>query len=493
MSEKDEDKVVVGLKKVPLSSEIEDRKRKVKNTLFVLFICIVFLVIGIFIGYFYNRVLHNSYDINANQTLGEIESLLDNYWIYSENYEDLQTDLENKAFYGMTYFEEDPYTTYMSAKELEEFATEINMDYVGIGVMYKMNNDHAIIQRVFVNSPAEKAGLMSGDIITKIDNKDVKGLTSSEIKELVLGEAGTDVIISVIRENVQMNFVVTRDYVDNSIYCYAQDDYVVMELSSFGTSTATECMSYLDEYLDYDKIIIDVRNNTGGYQTSVKEIAGLFIGDGKVYLRQKDSNGNEVADLTSCKKTYSNFKKIIILVNGETASAAEVFAICLKEQMNNVTLVGDNTYGKGVIQSTSYLSNGGVLKFSSYYWYSPNGVSIHKTGITPDVPVRQDDIAYEYYAEMKDDEKYEYDSVSDVTRLCQIALKYLDYEVVRNDGYFDENFENVLRQYKNNNNLGDDSILDKVTYESIIADAISNMSKPEKDYQFQKAIELIRE
>ena len=492
MSEKEET-VIVGLEKVPLKSEREEIKKKRRKTIFRICTCFLLLAIGFGLGCLFFYELHPVNKADATNTMGEIEAMLEKHWIYSNDYEDLQKEIEDKAFYGMTYFEEDPYTTYMSKEELDDFSTSINMDYVGIGVQYSLRNNIAIIERVFANSPAEEAGLLAGDIIVKVDGQSIDGLSTDQIKQLVIGEAGTKVVINVLRDNESIDITVIRNNVDSSVYCYAKQDYVVMELSSFGVNTGKDIMNYLNQYEDYHKIIIDLRNNTGGYQTSVKEIAGLFIGNNEVYLRQKDSNGNEYADVTKCSKTYNNFDKYVLLVNGQTASAAEVFTICLKEKLDNLTIVGESTYGKGVIQTTSYLANGGVLKYTSFNWYSPNGVSINKVGIKPDVEVKQDDIAYEYLIEMDKNKAYKYDDVHGIIAFSQKALAFFDYDIERKDGYFDKSFEEALIKYKIANNLGSEAILDYKTYNVIVANVISELANKDKDYQFIRSIELISE
>ena len=267
---------------------------------------------------------------------------------------------------------------------------------------------------------------------------------------------------------------------------------MILELNSFGADSAQECVKYLDEYADLDKIIIDIRNNSGGYQTSVKEICGLFIGPDKIYLKEKGLDGVEMADYTTAIKTYDNFRNIIILTNENTASAAEVFAICMREQCEGVMIVGTTTFGKGVIQTSRYLSNGGALKVTSYYWYSPNGVSIHKTGVIPDVEVRMDDICYEYFYSMADDETYEIDSVSEANRIAQLSLQYLDYEPSRTDGYFDEGTQAALLRFKEEHNLGSAAVLDRGTMEALISDVSRAISlDPLKDKQMMKAKELI--
>lgn len=487
-----EDKVYFDLERVPLRSEREERRNKRRKRFLVFLLCLLCFLCGTIGGYFLHRTIHPSYNADTKDVIGEIEYAMDHYWLYSDEYDDLVSELENKALYGMTEFEDDPYTGYMSKEELEEFSTSINMDYVGIGVEYSYYDSIALIKKVFKNSPAEKAGVMAGDIIKNIDGESIEDLTSDDIRERVLGEEGTQVVITVLRGTELIDIPIIRGAVSNTVYAYREDDYVVMELNSFGADTGLECMRYLDEYTDLDKIIIDLRNDSGGYQSSVKEVCGLFIGNNEVYLRQKDVDGVETADTTYAKKTYNNFKKIVLLVNENTASAAEVFTICLKECLDDVTVVGVTTYGKGVIQTTRLLNNGGALKMTSYYWYSPNGTSVHGTGIVPDVEVRMAPIYYRMYNAMSEDETYEQDCVSDTVSLVQEALEYLDYPIARTDGYFDQNLADCLRDYKISKGMNADSVLDAKTFEAVISDVSREIANnPNKDLQMIKAKEII--
>lgn len=489
-----DDKVYFDLERVPLRSEREERRKKRRKRFLIFLLCLLCFLCGTIGGYVLRNATHPSYDADAKDVIGEIEYAMDNYWLYSDEYDDLVSELENKALYGMTDFEDDPYTSYMSKEELDEFSNSINMDYVGIGVEYSYYDSIAVIKKVFKNSPAEKAGVMAGDIIKEIDGESIEDFTSDDIRERVLGTEGTEVVITFLRGGELIDIPIIRGSVNNTVYAYKEDDYVVMELNSFGADTGQECMRYLDEYTDLDKIIIDLRNDSGGYQSSVKELCGLFIGNNEVYLRQKGVDGVETADKTSAKKTYDNFKKIVLLVNENTASAAEVFTICLKECLENVTVVGVTTYGKGVIQTTMLLNNGGALKMTSYYWYSPNGTSIHGTGIVPDVEVKMPDIYYQLYYALGADETYELDCVSDAVRLVQQSLEYLDYLIDRTDGYFDQNLADCLKEYKIGKGLNDDAVLDAKTFEAIISDVSREIAtNPDKDLQMIKAKEILNE
>lgn len=486
-----DNKVLVNLKKVPLASEREENKKKRIKVFRTILICLLCFILGCGTGIFVYTKLHPTYKTNISSTIGELEYIFKNIWLYSDEHEDLINEMENKALYGMSEFEEDPYTSYMSKQEMEEFSNSINRDYVGIGVQYYKNGTLAIVSRVFKDSPADKGGILPGDIIRKIDGVDISDVDNDGIKELVLGEVGTKVTITVGRESTDLDLIITRDTISNTVYSYVEDDYVVLQINSFGEGTSKECASYLDDCSDYKKIIIDIRSNTGGYQTSVQEVCGLFIGPNKVYLKQKDKYGNELDSLTVSSKQY-DFDNIVILINESTASAAEVFAICLKEQLPNVTLVGETTYGKGVIQTNRVLNDGGIIKITSYYWYSPNGVSINNEGVQPDIEVMMPDVYYLTYLPLDEDETYEYDSVSDAARIVQMCLKFLDYDIDRTDGYFDKNLESILIQYQKDKNIEANGIIDSNTFEMIVSDAASELyNNADKDYQLVKAKEII--
>ena len=169
-----------------------------------------------------------------------------------------------------------------------------------------------------------------------------------------------------------------------------------------------------------------------------------------------------------------------------------MLAIVLRERCDAI-LVGDTTYGKGVIQTNRILSNGGVLKLTSYYWYSPDGVSIDKTGIKPDVEVRMPDIYYEYYYDMEEDESYVYDSVSEAAAIAQKALTYLGYDVGRTDGYFDETTLNALKAYKADHELEGEDVLDQDVFSSIISETRRQLADPLRDPQFETAKQIMKQ
>ncbi|MDO4197704.1 MAG: S41 family peptidase [Erysipelotrichaceae bacterium] len=490
MNEENEN-IYLDLKKKPLESERKEIRQKRKKTILMVVLCVLIFLTGFGIGFFLPRT-PNSINYSFTSVLQEIEYILQNRYLYSDQSDEFVAELEDKALKGMTTFEDDPYTYYMSEEELNSFYSGINQSFVGIGIQYTKVSEAALVTKVFFDSPGERAGLKEGDMIIEIDGVSLADKNADEIKELALGEEGSEVRLTVLRDTQTIIIPVIRGTVDYTVLCDQVDDYLYLVIESFGSNTGKEIMNYLDHYSNIKKIIIDVRDNGGGFQSSVSEVCGLFIGNNEVYLQQQDNSGNMFSDLTKCSKTYS-FDKIVVLVNQNTASAAEVFAICMKEKCDTATIVGTTTYGKGVIQNTTMLSNGGSLKFTDYYWYSPNGISIHKTGVEPDITVENDEVWTLLYEEMADDETFVKEDVSDVVRLCEKCLKFLGYPVEHTNGYFDESFETIINEYKNKQGMEEDGVLTKDIYEAILSSAVYEMSANESlDAQLVKAKELMK-
>lgn len=487
----EEEKVRLKLKKQPLESERKEmRQRRNRNILTMVLVALIFcsgLVLGI-------NLSRNPQITNAvsDKKTDILDAYFNEYWLYGNEFEDLSQVLSDKAYYGMTAFDFDPYTTYQSYDEMLQFANSINMNFVGIGVSYNLQNNVATILRVFKDSPAEMAGIMVGDIIKSVNGKEIDGMDSNQIRELVLGEEGTLVKIGVSRQGTELEFAVTRGPVDSTVFAYEVDGIPVLELMSFGENSYHEVIKYLDEYRNSDKLIIDLRDNGGGYQTSVEAIAGLFIGDKQVVMHTIDKHGEEIDSLSNSNITFDNFEEIAILTNENTASAAEVLTICLLEQHPNAYSVGTTTYGKGVVQTTFQLNDGSAIKITTSKWVSPNHVWINGEGIKPTYEVKLHDVMYDTFYDIQD-LVFKYDDVSPFVRVSEEALDYLGYDVERTDGYFDKSFEHALNDFKFDYNLVSDSSLDKDTYEAIISAVIKTKSMDQsKDNQLNKAIELIK-
>ena len=366
----------------------------------VVIIVLITAVIGIIIGYsvtnrFSDKTTNNlaSVDSNLKEFVDTYEDITNNY------YEEVDKDkLISSAIDGMLSELEDPYSVYMDEDTTSDFNDRLYGNYTGIGAEISMNEKgEVIIYSTFEGSPAENAGLKFGDIISKIDGKNAKGLTSSEVSQLVKGIAGTKVEITYTRDGVDNTVEITRGSIvlDSVTYEILEKDnqkigYIY--ISIFAANTYTQFKNCVEELQNkqIDKIIIDVRNNSGGYLDSVTEMMNLFLEKGKI-IYQLDEKGNkkQVEDTTKDKKDL----KVVVLINEYSASASEILAAAFQESYG-ATIVGTNSYGKGTVQQTKDLNNGSMLKYTTQKWLTPKGNWINEIGVTPNIKQEQSE---EYY------------------------------------------------------------------------------------------------
>ena len=483
---KKDGKVVVKLKKEYLSSEKKFLKYKA-------IICVLSVFLGVsfvFVVLLSFRVSNyaSSSAASASSKIATIKDYFMNNWLYGNNYEDLDKTLDEKMFYGMSQFDEDPYTTYMSPVEMGDFSSSINKIQLGIGVSYYSEyNGYPLIREVYLHSGAYDAGMKKDDHIISIDGYDAYNISSEKIKELVLGDEHTFVNIVVERNGEKISLNCERKEFDSTANVRLIDDVVFLTISSFGDQTVSLIDDLLSEYTAYNKLVIDVRDNSGGYQTALLEIAGLFLPNDTIVMKELNKNGITNIFASKYSKQYNNFDKISIITNENTASAAEVFAICMKEQHKNTTLVGTQTYGKGVVQSNFYLEDGSYLKITTSYWTSPNDVSLKDGGIIPDILVNLDDAYYINNYAFNDTDVFELNSVSLYVENAQRILNFLGYDINRFDGYFDNEFSKALNQFKSSVGLSQNSKLDKETYEKILDKFLTS----DTDAQVKKALEVV--
>lgn len=487
-----EDKVRFKLHKQLLKSERRDRRRQYFKTALKVTLALALFFSGIFVG----AVIAYSPTVKSILNYGEKEEIIKEYfaeyWLYGDKYPDLRTKMSDRAFYGMSNFPEDPYTTYLSKEEAEDFASSINMDFVGIGVSYSLFDKLATVNRVFIDSPAAKAGILPGDIIKTIDGVSIAGLNTQEIRAKVLGEAGTQVVIGINRQGKKLELKVQRGAVDSSVFAYDIKGIPVLELISFGEHTYDACRKYLEKYQDAKQLIIDLRDNTGGYQTAVEQIAGLFIGDHRLVMHTVDKNGVMSDSYSDSKTHFKNFEKLVILTNANTASAAEVLTICLLEQHPGTVTVGTTTYGKGVMQSNFPLADGSYLKITSAKWLSPQEKWINGVGITPTYEVFLHPFNYLNFHDIAD-QRFKEDEIGEFIYITEQALDFLGYPVERKDGYFDTALTSALKAFAQANDLSYQGVLDKTLYEAILSAAVKEANfNLQKDSQMQKALALCR-
>lgn len=295
----------------------------------------------------------------------------------------------------------DVYTVYMGAEAASDFYDDLHGNVgSGIGVEMGLRDGYVRVLRTLPDNPARKAGILAGDIIYKVDGEEVYELSTEEISKKVRGETGTEVTVTVVRNGKEMDFTMKRETINNvSAYVEYDGSTAIVTVTRFDNDTGTMVQNFAKEFSDkgIKKVILDLRNNGGGYVSAAQDLLSLWV-DGKTVLKQKSKHYGDSESSSSSGKAILKDMKTIVLVNGSTASASEIVAGALQDY-EKATVVGEKTYGKGVVQQLFNLSGGSVLKVTTAEWFTPEGRSINKDGIKPDVEVER---SYEDINAMRD-------------------------------------------------------------------------------------------
>ena len=362
-------------------------------------VIIIILITGVVVSIISGLIVYNNYgqirnDKNANQTIsaGELNEFVDNYNIIINNYveEVDKRGLLDAAISGMYSYLGDTYSTYIDPNETDTLTDQLEGEYEGIGVeiitlITEDGKNITLVNDVFKDSPADKAGILVGDELLKLDGVDLSDKDSSYVANYIKKGEKTSFELVIKRENEEKTLILERKHVViNSVSSEIYDDVGYIKINTFAKNSDELVKTEIDKFNNkVDKLIIDLRDNTGGLLSQAESLSDLFVEKGKNLYQIKDKNGY-ITSYKAQEGVYRKFKKIVVLVNENSASASEVLALALKESAN-ATIVGVKTYGKGTVQQTKMLDSGAMVKYTSSYWLSPNGNSINLVGIVPDV------------------------------------------------------------------------------------------------------------
>ena len=360
---------------------------------------VTFLITTIAITKYYTQtksglekiVQTNKETLSLEKKINTIRAYLDNKYLGDFPSEDV---LEEGAIKG--YIEQigDEYTSYLTKEEYEELMTNVSGNYVGIGVyMTQDRYGNVIILLPIENSPAEEAGLKTGDIISKVDDEECKGKDLSLVANKVKGEEGTKVKLEITRdEEVFIKEIERRNVKINQIKAEVLENNIgYIQILSFDQNCCKEFKEKLEELLrmNVKSLIIDVRNNGGGIVSEATEIAEMLIPKDKTIMIEINKDNQKEEIKTKEDAIINENFKIIVLENENSASASELLIAALKE--NEVAkIVGTRSFGKGVMQEIVPMSTGGALKVTIQEFTTPNGNKINKNGIEPNIKVEDD-------------------------------------------------------------------------------------------------------
>jgi carboxyl-terminal processing protease len=403
-------------------------------------------------------------------------------------------DILNGAIQGMLSELEDPYTTYMDPETSKQFEQEVDSFFTGIGAEVSLDNGKVIVVAPIKGSPAEKAGLRSKDLILSVNGDSLEGLSLTDAVMKIRGPKGTQAKLEIQRPDHKssIELILVRDEIDlETVFSELLEDGIgKIEIRQFSLHTVA---SFKEQLADLESkgikgLVIDVRNNPGGYLQGVIEILNVLVPKGNVTVQSEYRDAPPVKSLSEGPgRTYP----MTVLINGGSASASEILAAALQQSAKG-KLVGEKSFGKGTIQ-TQYdgqFTDGSLLKISIGKWLTPNGTWIHGKGIVPDYEIKQPEY---FYASFINREKvWKLSDNNDDIKNTQIILYGLGYDPGRKDGYFSEQTQAALKLFQEKIKLNVTGELNVETIEKLEREIIQLMVKPENDLQLQEAIRIIK-
>ena len=308
-----------------------------------------------------------------------------------------QSDMMDSAINGVLQ-SLDPYSAYMSPELFKEMQTDTRGEFGGLGIEIGMESGLVKVISPIDNTPAAKAGIKAGDYIVKIGNDQVQGKSLMEAVKLMRGPVGTSIKLTIRRKNVKkaLEFEITRKIIEvksvDSEIKGKNKNLGYIRLRSFNENSDKQFLEIVKKFKKDPKIegyIIDLRNNPGGLLVQAINITDFFLEDGEI-VSTKGRKVSETRKFFAKKGDEINGKPLIVLINNGSASASEIFAGALKDHKRAIIL-GENSYGKGSVQSIIPLNNGGGMRLTISKYYLPSGASISEVGVTPDIEIEEED------------------------------------------------------------------------------------------------------
>ena len=367
----------------------------------------IMLVVGLVIGMNWDNLFggfapylgfskQNNSDMNWSALDEVYYKLADSY-----NGEIKKDELIEGAKKGLVDAVGDKYTVYMGADDAEEFYNDLHGKVgSGIGVEMGLRDGYVRVLRTLPDNPARAAGILAGDIIYKVNDEEVYAMTTEEISKRVRGETGTEVTVTIVRDGQEKSFTMKREAINNvSAYVDYDGSTAIITVTRFDNDTGVKVQQFAKDFSNkgIKKVILDLRGNGGGYVSAAQDLLSLWL-DGQVILQTKSKHFGDTDTYASNGRAILKDMETIVLVNGSTASASEIVAGALQDY-GKAKIVGETTYGKGVVQQLFDLSQGSIVKVTTAEWLTPNGRSINLEGIKPDYEVER---SYEDINAMRD-------------------------------------------------------------------------------------------
>jgi carboxyl-terminal processing protease len=432
-------------------------------------------------------------DANVNKLATAFQLAGNNYYLNGIK----EDALVNGAINGLIGSLNDPYSVYMNVDEAKEFnESVIESQISGIGCEVSLEDGRVTVISPIKGSPAEKSGIRARDVIISVNGERLEGLTLNEAVKKIRGEKGTQAELQIMRpgSTAAIKLTVIRDEIDvETIFSnFSNDNKIgVIEIRQFAQNTGDRFLSELAllEKKGMKGLIIDVRNDPGGLLPVAMDILKPLIPAGKAVVKLEDRDGKIQTEISDGKgKKYP----IAVLINNGSASASEILAAALNESAN-ATLVGETSFGKGLVQSTydAGTGDGSTIKLTIAKWLTPNGNFINKKGIQPNVKIAQP--AYFTTVALPKDKPLKYDMLGDDVKNLQQILIGLGLKPGRLDGYFDSRTVSAVKNAQAKYGLAVTGVVDSKTAEKLEEKIIEKIMDPANDAQLLKAKKVLLE
>lgn len=382
---------------------------------------VIIMIIAILFGFLIGNVVSFTKKETTNSSVpSELKEFVDTYNDIVNNYYDKvnKEELIDAGIKGMINYLDDPYATYFDGTSSTNFNQTLEGNYEGVGIEVTLDNNKVKITKVFADTPAKKAGIKVGDYITKVNGESVEGKSLSDVVSLIKNAKNKEVEITITRDNQEKAMKVTRTTVDmpyTSSKVYEENGKKIgyLKIEMFSNNITKQVKKELESLKkkNIDKLVIDARDNPGGYLTQVTEILSLFMTKKDVIYQLQTKNNKEKVYSTSSKATYNY--PVVVLINENSASASEILASAFKETYG-AEVVGVNSYGKGTVQKTGDLNNGDTIKYTVQKWLTPKGNWINEKGVTPTKEVK---------LELKENEPLTEDNDNQLKAAIELASK----------------------------------------------------------------------
>ena len=418
--------------------------------------------------------------------LGRISEVVDQYYFNEYDWEEIYEQLYRDLIHALG----DPYSDYLSPRDIEDLYIRSGRSYGGIGVEVSMNNGRVTVVTPMEGSPGQKAGLLPGDAIVEVDGESVEGLTLSETVDLIRGEPDSEVVLGIYREGRRdiirvpiVRGVITTTSVNHK---FIEKDLGYIRLSRFTEGSDRDFENALNDLKSkgLKSLILDLRGNPGGYLDVVVNIANLLVPKGEVvYMENKHGERTR----TYVSELEDRDFDVVVLIDEYSASASEILAGALKDS-DSATLIGKTTFGKGSVQTLFDLNDGSAVKLTFQKYFTPSGVVIDGVGVSPHLAVDQP--ALVNFSNLAYKGKLEVGSTGlDVVILNKI-LYYLGYGEDLEDSLFTEETKQTVISFQRANGLTVTGEVDMKTADKL-NERFSALQK-ENDVQLKKAIEIIK-